>query len=134
MIWSGIIDDSPLTQGKIIVCSRNRLGLKEKAMENESSAPNSHDFICPICLGPFIQPSYLDHCLHQFCFNCILRWIKVVSGKHHHTPPPSSSVKCPLCKVCLFLSLHLSYISNFIYLSYYSLWLCRQIIFLSYME
>lgn len=75
-------------------------------MENESSAPNSHDSICPICLGPFIQPSYLDHCLHQFCFNCILRWIKVVSGKHHHTPPPSSSVKCPLCKTDNFSIIH----------------------------
>ncbi|CAI8603402.1 unnamed protein product [Vicia faba] len=63
-------------------------------MEDES-ATNSHDSICPICLGPLTQDSYLDHCLHKFCFNCILRWTKVVSSKHQ-TPP--SSVKCPLCK------------------------------------
>jgi hypothetical protein len=75
-------------------------------MEDES-ASNSHDSICPICLGPFIQLSYLDHCLHQFCFNCILRWTKVVSAKNH-TPP--SSVKCPLCKVCLLLLLTLQLI------------------------
>ncbi|XP_045831346.1 uncharacterized protein LOC123922689 isoform X1 [Trifolium pratense] len=71
-------------------------------MEDES-ASNSHDSICPICLGPFIQLSYLDHCLHQFCFNCILRWTKVVSAKNH-TPP--SSVKCPLCKTDNFSIIH----------------------------
>ncbi|XP_050885585.1 uncharacterized protein LOC127091089 isoform X2 [Lathyrus oleraceus] len=61
-------------------------------MEDES-ATNSHDSICPICLGPLTQESYLDHCLHRFCFNCILRWTNIVSSKHQ-TPP--SSVKCPL--------------------------------------
>ncbi|CAJ2628669.1 unnamed protein product [Trifolium pratense] len=81
-------------------------------MEDES-ASNSHDSICPICLGPFIQLSYVDHCLHQFCFNCILRWTKVVSAKNH-TPP--SSVKCPLCKVCLLLLFQLIIIIFFIYL------------------
>lgn len=72
----------------------------------DESATNSHDSICPICLGPLTQESYLDHCLHKFCFNCILRWTNIVSSKHQ-TPP--SSVKCPLCKVRLFPSLFNSY-------------------------
>ncbi|XP_065853160.1 uncharacterized protein [Euphorbia lathyris] len=50
---------------------------------------------CPICLGPFIQESYLDTCFHKFCYNCILHWAKVVAGKHYGK---SSSLKCPLCK------------------------------------
>ncbi|XP_027366720.1 uncharacterized protein LOC113872992 isoform X1 [Abrus precatorius] len=50
---------------------------------------------CPICLGSLLQISYLDKCLHKFCFNCILRWTKVVAAKHRSAP---SSVKCPLCK------------------------------------
>ncbi|KAH1037599.1 hypothetical protein GYH30_056781 [Glycine max] len=50
---------------------------------------------CPICLGSFLQLSYLDKCFHKFCFNCILRWTKVVASKHRSPP---SSVKCPLCK------------------------------------
>ncbi|XP_012089085.2 uncharacterized protein LOC105647563 [Jatropha curcas] len=62
--------------------------------ENEpSSSQDSNP--CPICLGPFIQESYLDSCFHKFCYNCILRWTKVVAGKHSRAP---SSVKCPLCK------------------------------------
>ncbi|TKY52204.1 E3 ubiquitin-protein ligase Topors [Spatholobus suberectus] len=60
-------------------------------------SPDSEDSncCCPICLGPFVQLCYLDKCFHKFCFNCILRWTKVVAGKH---PCPPSSVKCPLCK------------------------------------
>ncbi|OMO99120.1 Zinc finger, RING-type [Corchorus olitorius] len=50
---------------------------------------------CPICLGPMVQESYLDTCFHKFCYNCIVRWSKVVSGKRSR---PSSSLACPLCK------------------------------------
>ncbi|ESQ49550.1 hypothetical protein EUTSA_v10021312mg [Eutrema salsugineum] len=50
---------------------------------------------CPICLGPIFQESYLDTCFHKFCFNCIKRWIRVVSSK---VSKKLSSVKCPLCK------------------------------------
>ncbi|KFK37929.1 hypothetical protein AALP_AA3G048500 [Arabis alpina] len=50
---------------------------------------------CPICLGPILQKSYLDTCFHEFCFNCIKQWIKVVSSK---VTKQLSSVKCPLCK------------------------------------
>nr|XP_025619077.1 uncharacterized protein LOC112710860 isoform X2 [Arachis hypogaea] len=58
---------------------------------------------CPICLGPTLQPSYLDKCFHKFCFNCILRWTKVVASKHRSQP---SSVKCPLCKTENFSIIH----------------------------
>ncbi|XP_057425160.1 uncharacterized protein LOC130718569 isoform X1 [Lotus japonicus] len=66
-------------------------------MEDDAAASNKCDSssCCPICLGPFLQLSYLDKCFHEFCFNCILRWSKVAAGKHHSPP---SSVKCPLCK------------------------------------
>ncbi|KAK7277913.1 hypothetical protein RJT34_22932 [Clitoria ternatea] len=60
-----------------------------------SPEPEDSSCCCPICLGPFCQLSYLDKCLHKFCFNCILRWTKVVTGKQHSPP---SFVKCPLCK------------------------------------
>ncbi|XP_057425162.1 uncharacterized protein LOC130718569 isoform X2 [Lotus japonicus] len=65
-------------------------------MEDDAAASNKCDSssCCPICLGPFLQLSYLDKCFHEFCFNCILRWSKVAAGKHHSPP---SSVKCPLC-------------------------------------
>ncbi|KAG5532694.1 hypothetical protein RHGRI_027103 [Rhododendron griersonianum] len=58
---------------------------------------------CPICLGPFLQESYLDHCFHNFCYNCIMRWAKVVASKHSRQP---SSVKCPLCKTENFSIVH----------------------------
>ncbi|XP_022946760.1 uncharacterized protein LOC111450733 [Cucurbita moschata] len=65
-------------------------------LEMETSSSSSDDTNpCPICLGPIIQPSYLDKCFHKFCYNCIVQWTKVVSGKHSCT---LSSIKCPLCK------------------------------------
>ncbi|XP_065518193.1 uncharacterized protein LOC136005026 [Lathamus discolor] len=40
---------------------------------------------CPICLGCWEDVSYVMPCLHQFCYQCILRWAE--------TKP-----ECPLCK------------------------------------
>lgn len=40
---------------------------------------------CPICLGSWEEASYVTPCLHQFCYECILRWAE--------TKP-----ECPLCK------------------------------------
>ncbi|CAN1124309.1 E3 ubiquitin-protein ligase Topors [Linum perenne] len=77
-------------------------GEERSSNENEkasTSAPSSREASgghgCPICLGSFIQESYLDTCFHKFCFKCILQWSKVVAGKHSGV---QSSVKCPLCK------------------------------------
>ncbi|KAK3006125.1 hypothetical protein RJ639_015504 [Escallonia herrerae] len=63
--------------------------------QDNQTASSSEPDPCPICLGPFLQESYLDRCFHKFCYNCILHWTKVVSGKHSHH---ATSVKCPLCK------------------------------------
>ncbi|KAJ9131491.1 hypothetical protein P3X46_035147 [Hevea brasiliensis] len=70
---------------------------QDEAKSNENHSSSSRDSNpCPICLGPFLQESYLDSCLHKFCYSCILHWTKVVAGKHSHAP---CSVKCPLCKL-----------------------------------
>ncbi|XP_061573241.1 topoisomerase I binding, arginine/serine-rich a [Cololabis saira] len=45
----------------------------------------SPDSKCPICLDTFHNISYLDRCLHKFCFRCILEWSK-------------NKPECPLCK------------------------------------
>ncbi|XP_021817416.1 uncharacterized protein LOC110759642 [Prunus avium] len=63
--------------------------------KNTSSSSSEDSNPCPICLGPIIQDSYLDKCFHKFCYNCILRWTKVVAHKQSCLP---TSVKCPLCK------------------------------------
>ncbi|XP_021164127.2 topoisomerase I binding, arginine/serine-rich a [Fundulus heteroclitus] len=49
------------------------------------SAEASPDSKCPICLDAFHDMSYLDRCLHKFCFRCILEWSK-------------NKPECPLCK------------------------------------
>ncbi|XP_077295864.1 uncharacterized protein LOC143918066 isoform X2 [Arctopsyche grandis] len=46
-----------------------------------SSPPPS----CVICLGPFKNKSFTETCLHQFCFDCLVRWSKI-------------KAECPLCK------------------------------------
>ncbi|KAJ9131476.1 hypothetical protein P3X46_035132 [Hevea brasiliensis] len=65
---------------------------QDEAKSKENHSYSSRDSNpCPICLGPFLQESYLD----SYFRICILNWTKVVAGKHSHAP---SSVKCPLCK------------------------------------
>lgn len=49
------------------------------------SAEVSPDSKCPICLDMFNNISYLDICLHKFCFRCIHEWSK-------------NKAECPLCK------------------------------------
>lgn len=49
------------------------------------SAEVSPDSKCPICLDVFNNISYLDLCLHKFCFCCIHEWSK-------------NKAECPLCK------------------------------------
>ncbi|XP_068583674.1 topoisomerase I binding, arginine/serine-rich a [Cebidichthys violaceus] len=51
----------------------------------EMSAEVSPDSKCPICLDKFNNISYLDLCLHKFCFCCIHEWSK-------------NKAECPLCK------------------------------------
>lgn len=62
--------------------------LKKSAPDKTSevlSAEASPDSKCPICLDRFNNMSYLDLCLHKFCFRCIHEWSK-------------NKAECPLCK------------------------------------
>ncbi|KAK2989414.1 hypothetical protein RJ640_017669 [Escallonia rubra] len=43
-----------------------------------------------------LKRNFLKYFADKFCYNCILHWTKVVSGKHSHH---ATSVKCPLCKI-----------------------------------
>ncbi|XP_006009600.1 E3 ubiquitin-protein ligase Topors isoform X2 [Latimeria chalumnae] len=49
------------------------------------SADASPDSKCPICLDRYDNLSFLDRCLHRFCFRCIQEWSK-------------NKAECPLCK------------------------------------
>ncbi|KAG7269491.1 hypothetical protein CRUP_027909 [Coryphaenoides rupestris] len=51
----------------------------------DTSKELSPDSKCPICLDAFNNMSYLDLCLHKFCFRCIHEWSK-------------NKAECPLCK------------------------------------
>ncbi|KAF3687739.1 E3 ubiquitin-protein ligase Topors [Channa argus] len=68
---------------KIALEQRQKRG-NRKASET-MSAEVSPDSKCPICLDIFNNISYLDHCLHKFCFRCIHEWSK-------------NKAECPLCK------------------------------------
>jgi Ring finger domain len=48
----------------------------------------TNDESCVICLGPIRTPTHGDNCTHQFCFNCILRWM-------------NNNNTCPLCRKVL---------------------------------
>jgi hypothetical protein len=39
---------------------------------------------CAICLGTVEKPGKIDSCIHEFCFDCILKWSNVTN-------------KCPIC-------------------------------------
>ncbi|XP_026060220.1 topoisomerase I binding, arginine/serine-rich a [Carassius auratus] len=52
---------------------------------NTVSKGASPESKCPICLDHFKNISYLDVCLHKFCFCCICEWLK-------------NKAECPLCK------------------------------------
>ncbi|GFY53574.1 hypothetical protein TNIN_25741 [Trichonephila inaurata madagascariensis] len=54
--------------------------VSENRPETSSPEPN-----CAICLEPLQNKSFLDSCLHTFCFTCLLEWSKV-------------KPECPLCK------------------------------------
>ncbi|XP_051993243.1 topoisomerase I binding, arginine/serine-rich a [Xyrauchen texanus] len=61
--------------------SKNSSGVSLNTILKEAS-PESK---CPICLDHFKNISYLDVCLHKFCFSCIHEWSK-------------NKAECPLCK------------------------------------
>ncbi|CAK6958523.1 topoisomerase I binding%2C arginine/serine-rich a [Scomber scombrus] len=62
--------------------SKKRDRRKTSEAMSEDVSPDSK---CPICLDIFNNISYLDLCLHKFCFRCIHEWSK-------------NKAECPLCK------------------------------------
>ncbi|XP_011139582.1 E3 ubiquitin-protein ligase Topors [Harpegnathos saltator] len=62
----------------------------EAPVQNSDSNERSDDIAspppnCSICLGKLINTSFTDSCLHQFCFDCLVKWSKI-------------KTECPLCK------------------------------------
>ncbi|XP_058497160.1 topoisomerase I binding, arginine/serine-rich a [Solea solea] len=68
---------------KIALQQSQKSGRRKKS--EAMSAEVSPDSKCPICLDTFNNISYLDLCLHKFCFRCIHEWSK-------------NKAECPLCK------------------------------------
>ncbi|KAM3334495.1 hypothetical protein ACQJBY_029116 [Aegilops geniculata] len=59
------------------------------------STPAAGAGACPICLEAIEDETYLDACLHSFCYRCITQWVKIVASKREE---PLSMARCPLCK------------------------------------
>ncbi|KAI8055375.1 hypothetical protein BDF22DRAFT_676796 [Syncephalis plumigaleata] len=55
---------------------------EEEATEEEAY---KYGHVCAICLLPWTQRTYLIDCMHSFCFDCIVPWLK-------------QQKTCPLCK------------------------------------
>lgn len=68
---------------KMALQQKQKSGRRKKP--EAMSAQVSPDSKCPICLDIFNNISYLDLCLHKFCFRCIHEWSK-------------NKAECPLCK------------------------------------
>lgn len=68
---------------KVALQQRQKSGRRKTS--GTMSAEVSPDSKCPICLDMFNNISYLDLCLHKFCFRCIHEWSK-------------NKAECPLCK------------------------------------
>ncbi|XP_068177598.1 topoisomerase I binding, arginine/serine-rich a [Antennarius striatus] len=72
--------------GRLEIMSLIRIDLEESGDNSTAMSPEvSPDSKCPICLDMFSNVSYLDVCLHKFCFHCIREWSK-------------NKAECPLCK------------------------------------
>uniref|UniRef100_A0A8C5FL26 E3 ubiquitin-protein ligase Topors n=1 Tax=Gadus morhua TaxID=8049 RepID=A0A8C5FL26_GADMO len=72
-----------MSASKIELRPRQKHGTNKTS--GDTSKEVSPDSKCPICLDAFHNMSYLDLCLHKFCFRCIHEWSK-------------NKAECPLCK------------------------------------
>ncbi|OMP02682.1 Zinc finger, RING-type [Corchorus olitorius] len=71
--------------------------MKQEDGSNDQTGSESNP--CPICLGPMAEESYLDTCLHKFCYNCIVSWDKALYEKRSNSDSSlSESTSCPLCR------------------------------------
>lgn len=71
-----------MSASKIALQEREKSGRRKTTRMSADVSPDSK---CPICLDIFNNISYLDRCLHKFCFCCIQEWSK-------------NKAECPLCK------------------------------------
>lgn len=74
-----------MATAKTSLRQRPRNGAIAGKLSKVMSVEASPDSKCPICLDCFNNRSYLDLCLHKFCFRCIHEWSK-------------NKAECPLCK------------------------------------
>ncbi|KAI9145076.1 hypothetical protein BKA69DRAFT_1053014 [Paraphysoderma sedebokerense] len=61
-----------------------------------ASGSKSADAVCPICLSPICNKSYVQQCYHSFCFDCIRQWCLA----NKELPD------CPLCKAEINIIYH----------------------------
>lgn len=72
-----------MSAAKVAVQESQKSGRRK--LSEAMSGEVSPDSKCPVCLDRFNNMSYLDICLHKFCFPCIHEWSK-------------NKAECPLCK------------------------------------
>ncbi|XP_026880172.2 topoisomerase I binding, arginine/serine-rich a [Electrophorus electricus] len=72
-----------------MMSTKMKVHVRKKSSSNPVSKTISKgaspDSKCPICLDQFKNISYVDKCLHRFCFRCIQEWSR-------------NKAECPLCK------------------------------------
>uniref|UniRef100_A0A4W4GLC4 RING-type E3 ubiquitin transferase n=1 Tax=Electrophorus electricus TaxID=8005 RepID=A0A4W4GLC4_ELEEL len=63
---------------QIMMSTKMKVHVRKKSSSNPVSKTISKgaspDSKCPICLDQFKNISYVDKCLHRFCFRCIQEW------------------------------------------------------------
>nr|XP_048322302.1 uncharacterized protein LOC125419831 isoform X4 [Ziziphus jujuba var. spinosa] len=57
---------------------------EEEELIHNTTSSSSDSNPWSICLGPIVQDSYFDKCLHKFCYNYIVHWSKVVTSKYSY--------------------------------------------------
>jgi len=59
--------------------------IRRSLVKQEGERDDLKDVTCSVCLGPFVNRSFLNECFHSFCYLCITQWSEL-------------SRLCPLCK------------------------------------
>ncbi|KAK9687452.1 hypothetical protein K7432_014787 [Basidiobolus ranarum] len=83
---SNNLEDSPQGSNKRALSDSEET--TEDPTEDEKEEEEVEDN-CPICLSGFQQKTFVEPCLHTYCFQCIELWA-------------SAHRQCPLCKVEFF--------------------------------
>lgn len=64
-----------------------------KQSSSASGSIPTTDEDCAICRDQKVNPSYIMPCMHTYCFNCILQWVRI-------------NPICPLCKAMVQKIIH----------------------------